>query len=80
MAMNAWGPMMQFAIPLLPLCEMLASMYMEQKQLHVFPSTTFNSYHQQVNIVLTKYGISTLVNVVIVYPTHANLLLQYCTT
>jgi hypothetical protein len=80
MAMNTWGPMVQFATPLPPLCKMLASMYVGQKQLQAFPSTTFNSYHQQVDIVLTKDGISTLANIVIVDPTHANLLLQSYTT
>jgi hypothetical protein len=80
MVMNAWGPMVQFATPLPPLCEMLTSMYVGQKQLQAFPSTTFNSYHRQVDIVLTKDGISTLANIVIVDPTHANLLLQSYTT
>jgi hypothetical protein len=36
-----------------------------QKQVHALPSTTFHSSCQQVNIVLTKYGIYTLANVII---------------
>jgi len=31
-----------------------------QEQLHVLLSTSFNSSHQQINIVFTKYGICTL--------------------
>jgi hypothetical protein len=80
MVMNTRGPMMQFATPLSPLCEMLGSTYVGQKQLHVFPSTTFNSYHRHVNILFTKDVIFTLVNIVIDDPTRANLLLQSCTT
>jgi hypothetical protein len=40
--------------------------HMGQKQLHVLPSTTFNTSCQQVNIMLTKDGIRTLANVIIV--------------
>jgi hypothetical protein len=43
------------------------------KQLHAFPSTTFNSFCRRVNIVLTKDEIYTYTNVVIVDPTHVNL-------
>jgi hypothetical protein len=45
-----------------------------QKQLYVFPSTMFHSFLQQINIVLTKNGIRTLVDITIVDPTQANLL------
>jgi hypothetical protein len=38
------------------------------------PSTIIIFSHQQVDIVVTKDGIHTLVNIVIVNPTHANLL------
>jgi len=48
------------------------------KQLHVLPSTTFNSSCQQVDIVLTKDGIRTLVNIVIANPTWAYLLPWSC--
>jgi hypothetical protein len=44
-----------------------------QKQLYAFPSITFNSSHWRVNIVLSKDGIRTLANVIIVDPTRANL-------
>jgi len=47
-----------------------------QKQLHVLPSTTFNSFCQQINIMLTQNDICTLVDVVIVSVTLANLLPQ----
>jgi hypothetical protein len=45
-----------------------------RKQILVFPSNKFNSSHSQVNIVLTKDGICTLVNVVIVNLTQVDLL------
>jgi hypothetical protein len=51
-----------------------------QEQLHVLLSTTFNSFHWQVNIVFTKYNICTLVNVIIVDPTWMDLLPWYCAT
>jgi hypothetical protein len=41
MAINPWEPMMQFETPLLPLCEMLASMW--DKNNYICFSTTFNS-------------------------------------
>jgi hypothetical protein len=44
-----------------------------QAQLHAFASTTFNSFYQQINIVLTKNGICTLTNIVIANPTQASL-------
>jgi len=43
--------------------------HIRRKQLHVLPSTTFNSSHRQIDILLTKDGICTLVDVVIVDPT-----------
>jgi hypothetical protein len=42
-----------------------AGFHMKQKQLHVFSSTTFNSFHQGVDIVLTKDGIHTLASVIV---------------
>jgi len=57
-----------------------ASFHVGQKQLHVLPLTTFNSSHQQVNIVFTKYDICTLIDVVIANPTWANLIPWSCTT
>ncbi len=51
-----------------------------QKQLYVFPSTMFNSFHQRSNIVITKTGICTLINITIIDPTRADLLLQFCAT
>jgi len=48
--------------------------HMGQKQLHVLPSNTFNSFRQRVDFVLTKDGIHTLVDVVIVNPTQTDLL------
>jgi hypothetical protein len=38
------------------------------KQLHVVPSTIFNSSYQQIDIMFTKDGIRTLVDIVIVDP------------
>ncbi len=57
-----------------------ANFHMRQEQLHVLPSTTFNSSHQWVDIVLTKNGIRTLTDIVIADPTRANLLPRSCTT
>jgi hypothetical protein len=51
-----------------------ASFHMGWKQLHAFPSTTFNSSCRQVNIVLIKNGICTLVDVVIIDPMRVELL------
>jgi hypothetical protein len=48
------------------------------EQLHALPSTTFNSSCRQVDIVLTKNGIRTLVDVVIVDPTRVDLLPRSC--
>jgi len=50
-----------------------------QKQLHAFPSITFNSFHRQINIVLTKDGIRNLANVIIIDPMGTNLLQSYTT-
>jgi len=40
-----------------------------QEQLHMLPSTTFNSSCQRINIMLTKNDIHTLANTVIANPT-----------
>jgi hypothetical protein len=45
-----------------------------QEQLHVLLSTTFNPFHQRVDIVLTKDCIRTLVDIVIANPTRTDLL------
>jgi len=45
-----------------------------QEQLHVFLSIAFNSSCQQVDIMITKNGIRTLINIIIADPTRANLL------
>jgi hypothetical protein len=50
------------------------------EQLHVLPSTTFNSSCWQVDIVFTKIGIHTLTNVVIINPTWVDLFFRSCTT
>jgi hypothetical protein len=52
--------------------------HMKQEQLHVLPSTTFNSFHWWIDIVLTKNGICILVNIVIVDPTQAGLFPILC--
>jgi hypothetical protein len=49
------------------------------KQLYALLSTTFNSFHQWIDIVLTKEGIHTLTDVVIVDPTQVDLLPWSCT-
>jgi hypothetical protein len=54
--------------------------HMGQKQVHVFSSTMFNSFCSQVDIVLTIDDIHTLINVVIVDPTHVDLLPRSYTT
>jgi hypothetical protein len=48
--------------------------HMGREQLHALPTTTFNSFHQWVDIMPTKDDIRTLVNIVIVNPTWTNLL------
>jgi len=50
-----------------------------QEQLHVLPSSTFNSFRQWVDIVFTKDGVCTLAKVVIANPTWANLFFRFCT-
>jgi hypothetical protein len=54
--------------------------HMWSKQLHALPSTIINSTCQQVNIVLTKDDIHTLVDIVIVNPMQAYLLPWFCAT
>ncbi len=56
------------------------SFHVGRKQLHAFPSSMLNFFHSQINIVLTKDGIHTLVDVVIIDPTRTNLLFWFCTT
>ncbi len=56
-----------------------AGFHMGWKQLHAFFTTTHNSFCQQIDIVVTKDGIHTLTNVVIINPTHVNLFFQSCT-
>jgi len=51
-----------------------ASFHVEQEQLHVLLSTTFNSFCRRIDIVLTKESIRTLVNIVIIDLTQVNLL------
>jgi hypothetical protein len=55
-----------------------ASFHMGREQLHVLPSTTFNSFCQRINNVLTKNGIHTLTKVIVANPTQANLLKKSC--
>jgi hypothetical protein len=50
--------------------------YVARKQLHTLSSTMFHSSCQQIDIVLTKNGIHTLVDVVIVDLTQLDLLHQ----
>ncbi len=57
-----------------------ANFHMGWKQLHVLPSTTFNSFRWWLNIMFTKDDIHTLADVVIVDPTQVNLFPQFCTT
>jgi hypothetical protein len=78
-AMNAHAPMMQFVTLLMPLHEMLTSMWKEM-QLHVLPSTTFDSSSWRIDIVLTKNEICTLTNIVIADPTQVDLFCQFCFT
>jgi hypothetical protein len=47
--------------------------HLRWEQLHALPSITFNSFCQQVDIVLTKNGICSLTNVVITNPTQVDL-------
>jgi hypothetical protein len=57
-----------------------ASFHVGWEQLHVLPSNTFNSSRRQVDIVLTKNDIRTLIDGVIIDPTRTDLLPQSCTT
>ncbi len=50
------------------------------EQLHALPSTTFNSFHQQIDIVLTKDDICTIFDIIIINPTGTYLLPQSCAT
>jgi hypothetical protein len=50
------------------------------EQLHVFPSNMFNSSCWQVDIVLTKDDICTLIDIIIIDPTRMDLLFRFCTT
>jgi len=54
------------------------SFHVGREQLHVFRSITFNSFRQQIDIVLTKYNICTVVDIVIVNPTRTDLFLRSC--
>ncbi len=47
------------------------------EQLHAIPSTTFNFSCRKIDIVVTKDGICTLVDIVIANPTQANLFPQF---
>jgi len=85
MATSTQEPMMKFTIPLLSLRKMLASIWDENndmrfEQLHALPSTMFNYSRWWIDIVLTKNGIHTLANVIIVDPTQAYLFPRSCTT
>jgi len=51
-----------------------------QKQLYALHSTTFNSFHWQVDIMFAKDGIHTIVNIVIANPTYVDLFIRSCTT
>ncbi len=50
------------------------------EQLHALPSNTFNSFHRRIDIVFTKDGSCTLVNIIIANPTRADLLRRSCAT
>jgi hypothetical protein len=52
-----------------------AGFHVGWKQLHVLPSHMFNSFRRWVNIVFIKYGIRTLVDIVIADPTQTDLFL-----
>jgi len=54
--------------------------HMGWKQLHVLTLTMFNPSRQWVNIVFTKDGIRTLVDVIIADPTCVDLLIRSCKT
>jgi hypothetical protein len=50
--------------------------HVKQKQLHAFLSTSFKSFRHQIDIVFTKNGIHTLINIIIANPTQMNLFPQ----
>jgi len=56
-----------------------ANSHMGQEQLHVLPFAMSNSSCRQVDVVFTKNGIHTVVDVVIANPTQVNLFFQSCT-
>jgi hypothetical protein len=60
------------------IAQVYVSFHMGQEKLHVFPSTTSNSFGWQIDIVLTK-KIHTQADVVVVDPTWVDLLPQFCT-
>ncbi len=71
MTMNTQEFMMQFVTPLLSLCEMLSSTWDENNY-----KCFLQPCSRRVDIVLTKDGIHTLVDVVIADSMQANLFLQ----
>jgi hypothetical protein len=50
---------------------------MGQEQLHVFPLAKINSFHLRIDVVFTKDGIQTLIDVVIVNPMFVDLLSRF---
>lgn len=54
--------------------------HMWQEQLHKLPLPTFNSFCQRINLVFTKNGIHTLVDVVIADSMHVDLFPWSCIT
>jgi hypothetical protein len=69
--------LMMFETPLLPLPKMLGFVIFH-KQTHVLFmfSPLLQSSQQQVDIVLSKNGVRTMVDVVIIHPTQENLVLK----
>jgi hypothetical protein len=55
------------------------SFHVGRKQLHAFPLATPNSSRRRVDILFTKDGICSLVDIVIINPTCVDLLPQSCT-
>jgi hypothetical protein len=51
-----------------------------KEMVHVLPSKMFNSYCQQVNIIFTKDGVCTLVNLITIKPTQVDILVQSYST
>jgi hypothetical protein len=58
---------------------MLVSTWDENNYIHFF-SITFNSFHQQINIVFIKDDIYILVDIVITDSTQVNLFFWFCAT